>query len=270
MANRASPRSILDHLIDLKDDGSFRLNQEYFDYCTGLKMTNDRFAQLFGVPARKPEELLDQVHMDLAASIQSVTEEAILRLSRSLAAETGARNLCLAGGVALNCVANGKVLRDLRFDKVWVQPAAGDAGGSLGAALAAYHLELDRPRHLSNEMDGMSGSYLGPSFDEDEIRERLTAAGALFEELGDDEVIDRTASAPLPTKRRWAGSKAEWNSAPGRSARARSWPMPAVRQCSAPLTSRSNTGRASGHLPRRCCAKMSPTGSSSTSTVRIC
>jgi carbamoyltransferase len=186
---------ILDNLIDLKDDGSFRLNQEYFDYCTGLKMTNDRFAQLFGVPARKPEELLDQVHMDLAASIQDVTEEAILRLSRSLAAETGARNLCLAGGVALNCVANGKVLRDLRFDKVWVQPAAGDAGGSLGAALAAYHLELDRPRHLSNEMDGMSGSYLGPSFDEHEIRERLTAAGALFEELGDDEVIDRTASA---------------------------------------------------------------------------
>jgi carbamoyltransferase len=186
---------ILDHLIDLKDDGSFRLNQEYFDYCTGLKMTNDRFAQLFGVPARKPEELLDQVHMDLAASIQDVTEEAILRLSRSLAAETGARNLCLAGGVALNCVANGKVLRDLRFDKVWVQPAAGDAGGSLGAALAAYHLELDRPRHLSNEMDGMSGSYLGPSFDQHEIRERLTAAGALFEELGDDEVIDRTASA---------------------------------------------------------------------------
>jgi carbamoyltransferase len=188
-------KTILDHLIDLKDDGSFRLNQEYFDYCTGLKMTNDRFAELFGVPARKPEELLDQVHMDLAASIQDVTEEAILRLSRSLAAETGARNLCLAGGVALNCVANGKVLRDLRFDKVWVQPAAGDAGGSLGAALAAYHLELDRPRHLSNEMDGMSGSYLGPSFDEDEIRERLTAAGALFEELGDDEVIDRTASA---------------------------------------------------------------------------
>src|SRR5271156_529688 len=188
-------QTILDHLIDLKDDGSFRLNQEYFDYCTGLKMTNDRFAQLFGVPARKPEELLDQVHMDLAASIQSVTEEAILRLSRSLAAETGARNLCLAGGVALNCVANGKVLRDLRFDKVWVQPAAGDAGGSLGAALAAYHLELDRPRHLSNEMDGMSGSYLGPSFDAHEIRERLTAAGALFEELGDDEIIDRTASA---------------------------------------------------------------------------
>ncbi len=186
---------ILDNLVDLKEDGSFRLNQEYFDYCTGLKMTNDRFAALFGIPARKPEVWLEQVHMDLAASIQNVTEEVILRLTRSLAAETGARNLCLAGGVALNCVANGKVLRDGHFDNVWVQPAAGDAGGSLGAALAAYHIELDRPRHLSNELDGMSGSYLGPSFADDEICERLTAAGASFELLGDDAVIDRTATA---------------------------------------------------------------------------
>ncbi len=186
---------ILDNLIDLKEDGSFRLNQEYFDYCTGLKMTNDRFAALFGIPARQPEVWLEQVHMDLAASIQSVAEEVILRLTRSLAAETGARNLCLAGGVALNCVANGKVLRDGRFDNVWVQPAAGDAGGSLGAALAAYHLELDRPRHLSNELDGMSGSYLGPAFGDDEISQRLTAAGACFEHLDDDEVLDRTADA---------------------------------------------------------------------------
>jgi carbamoyltransferase len=188
-------QTILDHLIDLKADGSFRLNQEYFDYCTGLKMTNGRFAALFGVPARKPDEWLEPVHMDLAASIQKVTEEAILRLTRSLAAETGARNLCLAGGVALNCVANGKVLRDRHFDNVWVQPAAGDAGGSLGAALGAYHLELDRPRQLSNQRDGMSGSYLGPAFDDDEIRRRLTAAGASFEPLGDDETIDRTACA---------------------------------------------------------------------------
>ncbi len=188
-------KTILDHLIDLKEDGSFRLNQTYFDYCTGLKMTNDGFVRLFGVPARKPEDRLEQIHMDLAASIQSVTEEAILRLTRSLAAETGARNLCLAGGVALNCVANGKVLRDNRFENVWIQPAAGDAGGSLGAALAAYHLELDRPRQLSNEIDGMSGSYLGPAFEDDEIRERLTAVGACFEHLGDTEVIDRTAAA---------------------------------------------------------------------------
>jgi carbamoyltransferase len=187
--------TILDHLIDLKDDGSFRLDQKYFDYCTGSTMTNDKFAALFGIPARKPEDRLEQIHMDLAASIQCVTEEAILRLTRSLAAETGAQNLCLAGGVALNCVANGKVLRDRRFENVWVQPAAGDAGGSLGAALAAYHLELGFPRHLSNEIDGMSGSYLGPSFDDGEIRERLTAAGACFDDLSDDEVIDQTAGA---------------------------------------------------------------------------
>jgi carbamoyltransferase len=186
---------ILDHLIDLKEDGTFRLNQRYFDYCTGFKMTNDAFAELFGVPARKPEEPLEQVHMDLAASIQWVTEEAIVRLARSLAAETGAHNLCLAGGVALNCVANGKVLRDRCFDDVWVQPAAGDAGGSLGAALAAYHLELDRPRHLCNEIDGMSGSYLGPAYDDDEIREQLIAAGACFERLGDGDLLDRTAAA---------------------------------------------------------------------------
>jgi carbamoyltransferase len=147
------------------------------------------------VPARKPDQWLEQVHMDLAASIQSVTEEAILRLTRSLAAETGARNLCLAGGVALNCVANGKVLRDGKFDNIWVQPAAGDAGGSLGAALAAYHLELDSPRQLSNEIDGMSGSYLGPSFADDEIEQRLIAAGACFARLDDDEVIERTACA---------------------------------------------------------------------------
>ena len=186
---------ILDHLIDLKEDGSFRLNQRYFDYCTGLKMTNDRFAELFGVPARKPEDALQQVHMDLAASIQWVTEEAVARLARSLARETGAHNLCLAGGVALNCVANGKVLRDGCFDDVWVQPAAGDAGGSLGAALAAYHLELARPRHRSNEFDGMSGSYLGPAYDDEEIHEQLTAAGACFERLGDEDLLDRTAVA---------------------------------------------------------------------------
>ncbi|MGH7046405.1 MAG: carbamoyltransferase family protein [Stellaceae bacterium] len=188
-------QTILDHLIDLKSDGSFRLNQEYFDYCTGLRMTNEKFAALFGVRARQPEEWIEPVHMDLAASIQQVTEEAILRLTRSLASETGARNLCLAGGVALNCVANGKVLRDGHYDNIWVQPAAGDAGGSLGAALAAYHLELDQPRHLSNELDSMSGSYLGPAFADAEIRGRLSGAGAAFTELGDDEVIDRTAAA---------------------------------------------------------------------------
>jgi carbamoyltransferase len=188
-------RTILEHLIDLKHDGSFHLNQRYFDYCTGLQMTNDNFASLFGVPLRKPDDPIEQIHMDLAASIQSVTEEVVLRLTRSLAAETGARNLCLAGGVALNCVANGKVLRDHCFDRVWVQPAAGDAGGSLGAALAAYHIELDRPRYLSNEMDGMSGAYLGPAFGDDEIGRRLSAAGASFEHLEEDEILGQTAEA---------------------------------------------------------------------------
>jgi len=187
-------QTILDHLIDLKEDGSFHLNQDYFDYCTGLRMTNDRFAALFGVPARRSEQWIEPVHMDLAASIQKVTEEVVLRLTRSLAAETGMRNLCLAGGVALNCVANGKVLRDGKFDNVWVQPAAGDAGGSVGAALAAYHIELSRPRYPSNEIDGMSGSYLGPAFGDDEVRQRLKAAGAEFEQLCEDEILDRAAS----------------------------------------------------------------------------
>ena len=186
---------ILDHLIDLKEDGSFRLDLDYFDYCTGLRMTNERFAALFGVAARRPEDWIEPVHMDLAASIQRVTEEVVLRLTRSLAGETGARNLCLAGGVALNCVANGKILRDGRFENVWVQPAAGDAGGSLGAALAAYHLALDGPRQPTNEIDGMSGGYLGPAFADAEIRRRLGAAGAVFTEHSDDEIIDRSAAA---------------------------------------------------------------------------
>src|ERR1700688_4966426 len=137
---------ILDHLINLKPDGSFRLDMSYFDYCTGLTMTNERFAKLFGAPVRTPDKLLTPFHMDVAASIQAVLDEAVLRLTRSLAKKTGARNLCLAGGVALNCVANGKVLRDGQFDSIWIQPAAGDAGGAVGAALAAYHQFKGNPR----------------------------------------------------------------------------------------------------------------------------
>src|SRR3989454_8956068 len=135
-----------DRLLDLKPDGSFRLDLSYFDYCTGLRMTNERFDALLGGPARRPDELLTQRHMDLAASIQRVTEEVVLRLTRAIRAETGAENLCLAGGVALNCVANGKVLRDGQFKGLWIQPAAGDAGGALGAALCAYHLFKNQPR----------------------------------------------------------------------------------------------------------------------------
>lgn len=186
---------LLDHVIDLKPDGSFRLDQSYFDYCTGLRMTNDKWDALFGGPARQPEELLTQRHMDLAASVQAVIEEAVLRLTRSLAAETGIRNLCLAGGVALNCVANGKVLRDRAFDRVWVQPASGDAGGALGAALSACYLHAGQERPAANGRDSMKGSYLGPVFAQSDIESRLTAAGARFTVVSDDELIARTADA---------------------------------------------------------------------------
>jgi len=177
---------ILENLLDLKEDGSFRLNLEYFDYCTGLTMTNGRFDELFGASARKPEELLTQRHMDLAASIQAVIEEAVLRLTRSIARQTGARNLCLAGGVALNCVANGKVLREKCFDRLWIQPAAGDAGGALGAALAVCHQFQEIPRTLDGDIDGMRGAYLGPSYSQPEIEERLRKAGAHFTVLDDE------------------------------------------------------------------------------------
>ncbi len=187
-------RLILDKLMDLKEDGTFRLDLGYFDYCTGLTMTNDKFAALFGEPVRAPEKLLTQFHMDIAASVQAVAEEVMLRLTRSLAAETGASNLCLAGGVALNCVANGKVLRDGRFAKIWIQPAAGDAGGALGAALCAYHLQAGRPRTRAASGDGMCGAYLGPSFSPEEIERRLEAAGARFETVSPADMIARTAA----------------------------------------------------------------------------
>jgi carbamoyltransferase len=184
---------ILDRLVDLKQDGTFRLDQSYFDYCTGLRMTNAKFDALFGGPARKPEELLTQRHMDIAASIQAVTEEIVLRITRALGRETGARNLCLAGGVALNCVANGKLLRDGRFEQIWIQPAAGDAGGALGAALAAYYGYKKKPRSLNGGGDAMRGSYLGPSFSQAEIERRLKAIGAKFETMAEGDLIEATA-----------------------------------------------------------------------------
>ena len=193
-------QTILNHLIDLKPDGSFHLNQEYFDYCVGLRMTNSRFDRLFGGPPRDPSSLLAQRDMDLAASVQAVTEEVVLRLVRSLVAETGMRRLCLAGGVALNCVANGKVLRDGAIDDLWVQPAAGDAGGALGAALAAYHEFLDQPRRVGNVLDGMRGAYLGPAFANDEIADRLRKAGAVFEIVDDDVLIEHTVGALVDEK----------------------------------------------------------------------
>jgi carbamoyltransferase len=188
---------IMDNLIDVKADGSFRLNQEYFNYCVGLTMTNDKFDRLFGGPPRRSDELLTQHHMDLAASIQSVLEEIVLRLTRALADEGISRNLCLAGGVALNCVANGKLLRDGRFDNIWIQPAAGDAGGAMGAALAAYHLHKGQPRKLNSALDGMSGAYLGPSFAQADTENRLTAAGARFEVAPDDATLIETTAQEL-------------------------------------------------------------------------
>lgn len=192
---------ILDHLIDVKDDGSFRLDQSYFDYCTGLKMTNAKFDGLFGQPARKADEPLTQFHMDVAASVQAVTEEVVIKLARGLAKETQEKNLCLAGGVALNCVANGKLLRDGAFENIWVQPAAGDAGGALGAALSANHLYKNQPRApRDNKTDAMRGSYLGPSYDQSEIEERLRMAGAKFTTLDDERLYADTAEALVQEK----------------------------------------------------------------------
>jgi carbamoyltransferase len=189
---------ILEHLLDVKPDGSFRLDQRYFDYMGGLRMTNARFDALFGgVPARSPDAPLEQRHMDIAASIQKVTEEVMLKLTRALAQEHGINNLCLAGGVALNCVANGEILRDGSFERLWIQPAAGDAGGSLGAALAAYHGMLGGARTaVPDGGDAMAGSYLGPAFSQEEIERRLVAMGAVFERAEDDEALmERTARA---------------------------------------------------------------------------
>lgn len=187
-------QKIFDHLIDLKPDGTFRLNVDYFDYCTGLTMTNQRFEALFGGPPRRPEDPLTQREMDLAASIQAVTEEVVLRLTRSIAATTGMRRLCLAGGVALNCVANGKVLRDGKYDEIWIQPAAGDAGGALGAALAAYYMFRKQPRAVAADgQDAMKGAYLGPRFGADECARRLRAVGARFDILAEQDLLDTCA-----------------------------------------------------------------------------
>ena len=186
---------IFDKLIDLKEDGTFRLDLQYFDYCTGLTMTNKKFDDLFGGEPRVSEDLVTQREMDLAASVQVVTEEVMLKLARSIRKETDQKNLCLAGGVALNCVANGKVLRDGAFDNIWIQPASGDAGGALGAALCAYHGFKQQPRKLNGVMDGMKGSYLGPAFGQGAIEQDLKEAGAVFKTLSEDEMIKTTAKA---------------------------------------------------------------------------
>jgi carbamoyltransferase len=184
---------ILDNLIDLKDDGTFRLDMSYFNYCTGLTMTNDRFADLFGGPPRQPESDLTQREMDVAASIQKVTEEVVLRLARTIHKETEEEYLCLAGGVALNCVANGRLLREGPFKDIWIQPAAGDAGGAVGAAAVAFYDDENATRRV-NGTDAMSGSYLGPEYSRDEVRSRLDSMGAVYHELDDDDLFSRVAA----------------------------------------------------------------------------
>ena len=186
---------IMEKLITVADDGSFQLNMNYFNYATGLTMTNKKFDTLFGGPPRTAETELTQREMDLAASVQKVTEDIVLKLARGIAKETGERNLCLAGGVALNCVANGILLREKIFENIWVQPAAGDAGGALGAALSIWHLHKKKERIICKERDAMKGSYLGPQFTDVEIAAELTACGAVFENLAMDELIDTVATA---------------------------------------------------------------------------
>ncbi len=186
---------IYEKLIVLADDGSFQLDMSYFDYATGLTMTNKKFDNLFGGPPRAAEAELTQREMDLAASIQKVTEDIVSRLAKSIAKETGERNLCLAGGVALNCVANGVLLREKIFDNIWIQPAAGDAGGALGAALSIWHLHYNKKRTIPVHRDSMKGAYLGPEFSDDEIETELKACGAVFKKLTEKELIEQVASA---------------------------------------------------------------------------
>ena len=187
-------KTIYDHLIDLKPDGTFRLNMEYFNYCTGLTMTNAKFSSLFGGAPRSPEANLTQREMDLARSIQEVTEEIMLRLAKTLHRETGEENLCLAGGVALNCVGNGRILREGPFKKLWIQPAAGDAGGALGAALAAYYQVFESARKTMVRSDAMEGGYLGPAYTDDEIERFLAGIGAPYQRVDDDKLFETVAS----------------------------------------------------------------------------
>ncbi len=185
---------IYDHLIDVKDDGSFRMNMEYFNYCQGLTMTNKKFNKLFGGPPREPESNLTQKEMDIARSLQEVTEEIVLKLGTHVYKETGLKNLCLAGGVALNCVANGRLLREGPFENIWIQPAAGDAGGALGAALIGWYKYHNKPRTTNDKTDSQKGSYLGPKFSEDEIQSFIKSKKLSAKKYSDDELIETVAN----------------------------------------------------------------------------
>lgn len=200
------------HLIDIKEDGSFALDMSYFNYCAGLTMTSKKFDNLFGGPPRQPELEITQREMDLASSVQAVTEEVVTKLAKDIAKSTGQKNLCLAGGVALNCVANGKLLRDKVFEKIWIQPAAGDAGGAVGAALGVYHLMLSQPRKVdSSFLDGMKGSYLGPGFSQVKIENELDQCGAVYITYCQDDVVERAAKALADGKAiGWMNGRAEF------------------------------------------------------------
>jgi carbamoyltransferase len=184
---------IYEHLIDVKDDGSFKMNMEYFNYCAGLTMTNSKFHQLFGGPPREPESELTQKEMDLARSVQEVAEEVMLKMARHVKKETGMKYLCLAGGVALNCVANGKLLRSGLFEDIWIQPAAGDAGGAVGCALFTWFQYLNNPRKVDNKTDRMQGAYLGPKFDDHAIEKFLKKNGYAYRLLTDEEIPEVVA-----------------------------------------------------------------------------
>ena len=191
---------IKEKLISVAEDGSFQLNMSYFDYASGLTMTNKKFNKLFGGPPRTSETEINQHDMDIAASVQKVTEDIVIKIAKGIANETKERNLCLAGGVALNCVANGILLREKIFDNIWIQPAAGDAGGALGAALSAWHIHHNSARKVSANSDLMKGSYLGPEFSDKEIESELLACGASFKKLSEIELVDQVASALVDKK----------------------------------------------------------------------
>ncbi len=222
---------IRENLIDIKPDGSFRMDMSYFDYCHGLRMTSRKFERLFGGPPRAPESPLTQREMDLAASVQVVTEEILLRMGRHVQAVTGQKRLCLAGGVALNCVANGRLLREGPFEDIFVQPAAGDAGGALGVALFIWHQLLEQPRVLQPR-DSQSGSFLGPAYSEAEIRAFLDRAGAKYTFCATDDELCAATARFIAEGNVVAGSRGGWNSARGRWGDGRSSAMPATRQCS--------------------------------------
>ncbi|MDL1894349.1 hypothetical protein FBQ87_15905, partial [Sphingobacteriales bacterium CHB3] len=186
-------QQIYDHILDLKEDGSFKMNMEFFDYCAGLRMTNDKFADLFGGPPRVGETKLTQREMDLARSVQEVTEEVMLRQTRHVHKETGQKNLVLAGGVALNCVGNGRVLREGPFENIWIQPAAGDAGGALGAALYTWHVYLNNPRQADNVKDSQAGSYLGPVYTDAEIEHYLRMNEIVYQKVAPEDLADTVA-----------------------------------------------------------------------------